>query len=117
MTTKILVIGLDGAFESVALPGVANIICKSAGEIVNAIASADAAVVLVSDLVAPAGLARVAEAVTRFNRPVIEVRSVAWDGVTNSPLSAACRGVISGFGADGVLAAVRLLQREAAEER
>ncbi|MBI5948896.1 MAG: hypothetical protein HY875_12230 [Chloroflexi bacterium] len=41
--------------------------------------------------------------------PVIEVRSQRWDGVTPSPVSAACRGVISGFGVRGVDAAVSVL--------
>jgi 3-dehydroquinate dehydratase len=42
----------------------------------------------------------------------IEVRADRWDGRTPSHLSAACRGVISGFGVDGVKRAVELLRSE-----
>lgn len=42
----------------------------------------------------------------------IEVRASRWDGRTPSQLSAACRGVISGFGVDGVKRAVELLRSE-----
>ena len=42
----------------------------------------------------------------------VEVRSRVWDGRTPSHLSAACRGVISGFGANGVKRAVELLRAE-----
>jgi len=44
----------------------------------------------------------------------IEVRASHWDGRTPSHLSAACRGVISGFGPDGVKRAVELLRSEGA---
>lgn len=42
----------------------------------------------------------------------IEVRADRWDGRTPSHLSAACRGVISGFGVNGVKRAVELLRSE-----
>ena len=42
----------------------------------------------------------------------VEVRASRWDGRTPSHLSAACRGVIAGFGVDGVKRAVELLRSE-----
>ena len=39
----------------------------------------------------------------------VEVRLAPWDGESHSPISAACRGVISGFGVQGVVRAVELL--------
>lgn len=53
--------------------------------------------------------AELVEAIRARGAPVIELRSQRWDGFTASPLSAACRGVISGFGANGLRAAVRVL--------
>ena len=53
-------------------------------------------------------LEAVAAAVRDRAGACIEVRSDRWDGQTFSPLSAACRGVISGFGERGLEAAVRL---------
>jgi hypothetical protein len=44
--------------------------------------------------------------------PAVEVHSERWDGFHHSLLSSACRGVISGFGAGGVAAAILLLRAE-----
>lgn len=74
-----------------------------------------AAVVLVSDGIAERDVATVAGAVAASRATVIEVRAAGWDGQTPSPLSAACRGVISGFGERGVVRAVELLRREQAK--
>ena len=85
---------------------------RSTEEILGALGAPADAVVLVSDLVPAEDLAIVASAVRQDGRPAIEVRSAGWDGETQSPLSGVCRGVISGFGLDGVAAAVALLRRE-----
>ena len=69
----------------------------------------DGPVALCSDGFRPAWLEPVAAAIRARAAPVIEVRLQRWDGVTQSPVSAACRGVISGFGARGVDAAVSVL--------
>jgi len=42
----------------------------------------------------------------------VEVHSERWDGFHHSLLRSACRGVISGFGAGGVRAAILLLRAE-----
>ena len=66
-------------------------------------------VVIWADAVNADDTARLAEAVRACGKRCIEVRAERWDGRTPSPLSAACAGVISGFGANGIQAAVRLL--------
>lgn len=75
------------------------------------------AAVLMTDAIPPADAEMVAKAVKRAARPVIEVQGAQWEGTETSPISAACRGVISGFGVDGVVAAVRLIEQEAASGR
>ena len=50
--------------------------------------------------------AEVADAIREHAVRAVEVRHERWDGFASSPLSAACRGVISGFGASGIGAAV-----------
>lgn len=52
----------------------------------------------------------VAAAVRDRKGTCIEVRGTGWDGQTFSPLSAACRGVISGFGEGGLAAAAAFAQ-------
>ena len=64
--------------------------------------------VLWSDRLSQSDLPTVAAAVRLRQAPVIEVRAARWDGETPSSLSAACRGVISGFAEAGIGAAVRL---------
>lgn len=66
--------------------------------------------VISSDGLPVGKLEMVARAVRDRQGHTIEVRSTRWDGQTTSPLSAACRGVILGFGAAGVLAAIGLLR-------
>lgn len=71
-----------------------------------------AACVLVTDGLDHAALDLLASSVASTNRACIEVQSERWDGETHSPLSAIVRGVISGFGARGVLRAAELLIRQ-----
>ncbi len=67
-------------------------------------------VVFVSDGLSAADEASIADAVRARTGQTIEVRSERWDGETPSPLSAACRGVISGFGAAGAVRAIEALR-------
>ncbi len=78
-------------------------------ELLRALRDSTGPAVLWSDGIAVASLETAATEVRRRTDAVIEVRGGRWDGETFSPLSAACRGVISGFGAGGVTAAVELL--------
>jgi hypothetical protein len=67
--------------------------------------------VLLSDAIPPADEDALATVVRAAGRPVIEVRRERWDGETWSPLTAACRGIVSGFGLAGVAAAARAAAR------
>jgi hypothetical protein len=86
----------------------------TADEAVAALGAAAGPAVLWSDGIAADRLEEAAGAVRGRSGAVIEVRGEGWDGETFSPLSAACRGVISGFGAAGVSEALRLLASMAA---
>jgi hypothetical protein len=52
---------------------------------------------------------RVAAAIRASTRDVIEVRAARWNGTDESPVSAACRGAIAGFGPAAIACALRLL--------
>jgi hypothetical protein len=67
-------------------------------------------VVLVSDGVDETRATDLAAALRASGRVAIEVRSGGWDGASHSILSAACNGVVSGFGERGIEAAIAHLQ-------
>lgn len=67
---------------------------------------------LLSDGIPAIELEPVTDVVANSRAAIIEVRTAGWDGVSGSPLSAACRGVISGFGENGLWTAVALLEEE-----
>jgi hypothetical protein len=67
-------------------------------DVVAALESAGSCILL-SDGLAPENHPRVAAAIRAAGATVIEVQSLRWDGETHSELTAACRGVIAGFGA------------------
>ncbi len=105
---SILVLFPEGSLPA-ELPAVVEAVAYAGADgLANGLARDFAAAVLVSDGLLADDLEQAAEAVRGCGRPVIEVRSERWDGATSSPLSAACRGVISGFGPAGVQAAVAL---------
>lgn len=81
----------------------------TAFDAVIALKATDAPAVIVSNGLDIEDLEALATAVRERSGECIEVRFERWDGESQSPLSGACRGVISGFGADGVREAVRLL--------
>jgi len=85
---------------------------RTAVEVVVAIKAGGGPAVILSDALLESAAA-VSFAIKTSGRSCIEVRSERWDGETESPLSAACRGVIAGFGIAGVAAAVALLLGEA----
>jgi hypothetical protein len=88
--------------------GVLIVHFKTIDGLCQLMAKGASAFVLVSDSIADAELPRVARAVHESGTPCIELRSAPWDGTTFSPLSAACRGVISGFGFDAMSQAVEV---------
>ena len=87
--------------------GVTVVRYNNPAEAAAAIAGGSGPAVILSDaLNDPEG--SVASAVRTSGRSCIEVRSQRWDGETPSPLAAACRGVVAGFGVAGVIAAAQL---------
>lgn len=74
-----------------------------------ALRASDAPAVLVTDGLDAEDLDTLATAIRGRSGQCIEVRLRGWDGETQSPVSGACRGVISGFGADGIRRAAELL--------
>lgn len=90
------------------LPGGTELVrYHTAVEAVVALRAGDGPAVIFSDGLLDSGSAEaVAAAIRASGRSVIEVRGQRWDGETASPISAVCRGVVSGFGAAGLLAAI-----------
>ena len=111
MSRELAVFALSG--QAPAIEGARLVEASSSAALATALAAPgwDAAV-LVSEGLVPADLAALAAAVTAAGRPVIEVPFARWDGESYSPLSAACRGVISGFGAAGIAAALEVLRTD-----
>ena len=87
--------------------GVETRACASAAEAVAALREATGDVALCIDGLG--GEAEVAEAIATVAGTVIEVALEAWDGEAHSAVSAACAGVIAGFGVAGISTAVALL--------
>lgn len=81
--------------------------CGNSGEVAALLRQAGGDLVLCVDGLPDAEV--VAGAVRTVEGTVILVEAEAWDGETHSPVSAACAGVIAGFGIAGVSAAVALL--------
>lgn len=99
---------------SLAVPslpeGTALVVWRDASDLVAALGNEPVGpCVIVTDGLHADMEAAVAGAVRARAGASIEVRSARWDGETASPVSAACRGVISGFGSAGLLAAVALV--------
>jgi 3-dehydroquinate dehydratase len=82
---------------------------RDARDLASALEGSFSAAVLWSDGLSGDDLGIAAEAVRTAGRPVVEVQARRWDGFSHSPLSAACKGVISGFGVAGIVAAAKLL--------
>ena len=96
-----------------SFPGAPVLAYATATELRVALAvDCDAAVLIRPD--EPLDEGAVADAIRAAAAPVIEVQRERWDGSSHSAVSAACRGVISGFGEGGVAAAVLLFERESA---
>ncbi|MDE2932834.1 MAG: hypothetical protein OXS47_03065 [Chloroflexota bacterium] len=81
--------------------------CANSGEVAAALRQTGGDVVLCVDGLPDAEV--IAGAVRTVGAAVILVEQDAWDGEAHSPVSAACAGVVAGFGIAGVAAAVALL--------
>lgn len=112
MTTTVLVLlpAASGAAQS--LPAGTTVLpYTNAVDVIVALRGSSGGVVLDSDGLSDDTLASVAAAIRERAGACIEVRARAWDGESHSPLSGACRGVISGFGAAGIREAIALFAR------
>lgn len=74
-----------------------------------ALKATNAPAVLVTDGLDPEDLDMLAAALHDRPGTCVEVRLGPWDGESHSPVSGACRGVISGFGQHGINRAIELL--------
>jgi 3-dehydroquinate dehydratase len=81
----------------------------TAFDAVVALRASEVPAVLVTDGLDSEDLDSLAGAIRERGGPCIEVRFGSWDGETHSAVSAVCRGVISGFGRDGVVRAIEFL--------
>jgi 3-dehydroquinate dehydratase len=90
--------------ELPALPAGADVVrYATARELVAGLREGMRAVIVTDGL---SGGDAVAHAIRTLGASAIEVQSQRWDGETHSELTAACRGVIAGFGAGAVAYAV-----------
>ncbi len=107
---NVLVIAPEGMMLP-ELPGGARLRrFSSVAQAVAALRSPSDAVVLCTDGFQAEDAESVAAAIRAAAGVVVEVRAEPWDGSARSAISGACRGVISGFGTAGVLAAANLLR-------
>ncbi len=90
-------------------PGANQRVFATAGEAAAALAADPSPAIILTDSVDAAAQEAIAAALRAHPRPCIEVRSARWDGTSPSPLSAACRGAISGFGTRAIATAVSLV--------
>lgn len=108
MSHPIVIVPMDRMHE-VPAEGAALAPYTTAEEVVAALRGEFSVAVLVSDALPADHLDEVARAVRAARAPVVEVQSARWDGESHSPVSAACRGVIAGFGLSGVREALRAI--------
>jgi 3-dehydroquinate dehydratase len=115
VSSEVLVLVPAASAASQSLPeGTPVVAYSNAVDVFVALRGSAGPVVLDSDGLGDDTLAAVAAALRERSGPCIEVRARAWDGESHSPVSAACRGVISGFGVAGIRAALALLLEEQA---
>lgn len=107
MTVLVLVPAAAGAAPHP--PGARLAAFATPAEAAAILAADPSPAVILTDTLDAAAQETIAGALRAHPRPCIEVRSARWDGVSPSPLSAACRGVISGFGMNALAAAAALV--------
>lgn len=93
-----------------AMPGTMVLPYGTALDLIVSLRAIGNPAVIWSDGVDDDAVDAVAAAVRDHGAACIEVRAERWDGASFSPLSAACRGVISGFSVGGIRAAAGLLR-------
>ncbi len=108
-----IVVLLPSGTALVSVPAGAEV--ASYGSLEDALAALsahpDSALVILSDGLSEEDGAQLAARLRGRPAPVFEVRSQRLDGTSASALGGACTGVIAGFGAAGVTAAVEHIRR------
>lgn len=89
--------------------GISLVPFETVVDAIVALKAASMPAIVCTDGLAPEDLVPLAAAISTHAAPCIEVRAAAWDGESESPVAAVCRGVISGFGMNGVRRATELL--------
>lgn len=99
---------LPKSTEAGSLPGTTTLRYADSAHLAVILASlpASSPVVLYHDNLTAREQTRIAGTLDSQSLDVIEVRGLGWDGFESSPLSSACKGVISGFGTAGIAQAV-----------
>lgn len=107
--SAVLVLIPPGLDAGALPPGASPLRLTAVSAALDALHSSPAPAVICTDTLAAEDLPRLAHAIRERAAPCIEVRSGPWDGESTSPVAAACRGVISGFGTGGLQRAAALL--------
>jgi len=107
--TAVLVLLPQGLARPPLPEGAMLVPFQTAFDAAVALRASDAPAVLVTDGLDTEDLDTLAAALRERQGQCIEVRYGGWDGESHSPVSGACRGVVSGFGPDGLERAAALL--------
>lgn len=110
MNEVLVILPAEPAATLPALPATTLVPVTSTLDVVVSLKASDLPAVICTDTIAEEEAESVAAAIRERSAPCIEVRLAAWDGESHSPVSAACNGVISGFGVDGVVRAAQYLR-------
>lgn len=92
------------------LPATTLVPVTSTLDVVVSLKASPLPAVICTDTIAGEEAESVAAAIRERAAPCVEVRLAGWDGESHSPVSAVCKGVISGFGPAGVLRAAQYLR-------
>ena len=113
MSGEVLVLVPHGAVPNgTTVEGCRVVMWRSGEDLVRTLGAAAeglAGVVLMSDGLPPDQVTAVVETVRMCRVPVVEVLGGQWDGFSRLDLAAVGKGMVSGFGVDGVWAAATAL--------
>lgn len=109
MSAVLVIVPAEVAEHLPVIPGGTIVPVTSTLDIVVSLKASPLPAVVCTDIISDGEAESVAAAIRDRTAPCIEVRLAAWDGESHSPIGAACRGVISGFGPRGVARAAEFL--------
>lgn len=109
MSDVLLLVPADAARGLPPIQGGVLVPFTSTLDVVVSLKASPLPAVLCTDTIPFEEAESVAAAIRGHSAAVVEVRLGPWDGESHSPIGAACRGVISGFGLNGVVRAAEFL--------